>query len=370
MSIRFHSLAIDEILDETSDAYSVFFQKPDLEEFTYKPGQYLTLKVPYQGELLRRAFSLSSSPCSDDRLSVTIKRVEGGRISNHIRDVLKAGDQVEVLPPMGNFYVETDPTHAIHYILIGAGSGITPLMSILKTVMEEEPLSKVSLWYGNRTEDTIIFFDKLQKLQVQYEGRLEVYHTLSQPSEEWKGGKGRLDQARVYQMVSDLFMTDEYRKKYYICGPDGLMQDAQTALDKHAVNPGDVHREYYSAPLPKAEELEAQAKETEVADGKVFRDGDKVYTVEAQDITITLNGEETQVPVSPDHYILDAALDAKLDPPFACQAGICTTCRAYLHAGEVAMDESEGLSETEINEGFILTCRSHPLTPGVEIEFK
>ncbi|MEL6133671.1 MAG: ferredoxin--NADP reductase [Bacteroidota bacterium] len=368
MSIRFHSLAIDEIRDETSDAYSVFFQRPELVDFDYKPGQYLTLKVLYQGELLRRAFSLSSSPASDDRLSVTIKRVEGGRISNHIRDELKAGDALELLPPMGNFYVDIDPTHALHYILIGAGSGITPLMSILKTVLEGEPLSKVSLWYGNRDQDSIIFHQQLKDLQTQYHGRLEVYHTLSRPADGWEGATGRLDEERVYQLVSDLFMTDEYRKQYFVCGPDGLMSAAQKALEKHAVNPSDVHREYYSAPLPKPEELEAKAEDP--VEGKLFRDGDKVYTVESQEVTITLNGEQTQVAVGPEDYILDAALDAKLDPPFACQVGICTTCRAYLHAGEVAMDESEGLSETEINDGFILTCKAHPLTPGVEIEFK
>ena len=369
MRIKFYALPIDEIRDETTDAYTVFFKNPDPEVFQYLPGQYLTLKLNVNGEELRRCYSLSSCPYSDERLSVTIKRVEDGRASNHIIDNLKAGDVVEILPPMGNFILQPEADISRHHILIGAGSGITPLMSMLKSVLKTEPKSKVTLWYGNRSEDSIIFKDELIELSKAHGERLHVYYTLSRPGDDWKGFTGRLDAERIYDLISELFMTDEYRKFYYVCGPNGLMESAEAAMEKHAINPSDVHREFYSAPAPSDEKIQA-ANDSELPESQTLSDGTEEYEIITQKLKLILNDKTTELTVEPEEFILDAAIKAKLDPPYACQSGICTTCRAFLHSGVVSMDETEGLSEEELNEGFILTCQAHPLTDDIEIEFK
>ncbi|RMG64906.1 MAG: ferredoxin--NADP reductase [Bacteroidetes bacterium] len=372
MAIRFYQVPIDEIRDESPDAYTLFFRNPDPEVFYYQAGQYLTIKVQVGEEVLRRAFSLSSSPLTDDRLSITIKRVEGGRVSNYIRDHLQEGDTVEVLPPMGKFTVTPEADRAFHYVLIGGGSGITPLFSILKTVLQGEPESEVSLYYCNRDQEHIIFGEALGELSARYGARLHVHHTLTRPGAGWQGYTGRLDQARVYELISQLFMTSELRKQYYICGPQGLMDAAEAALDQHAVNPPDIHREYYGAPLPSEEELAAreEAQNTPVQHASTaYDDGTETYTLEKQSVQVTLYGETHTLEVKPDQYILDAANEAGLDPPFACQSGICTTCRAMLQAGVVTMDETEGLSQDELSEGYVLTCQARPLSPGVELSF-
>lgn len=363
MSIHFVSLPITRIQDETPDAYTLFFPKPDDEKFNYQPGQYLTFKVTVDGEELRRAFSLSSSPVSDNHLSVTIKRVEGGRVSNYLRDKLSVGDTLEVLPPMGNFKAELNPANSKNYILIGAGSGITPLMSILKSVLETEPNSVVTLWYGNRKEDSVIFSKQLEEFQVKYSGRLYVHHCLSKPSDSWTGAVGRLDKEKIYKLTSDLFMQDTHRKEYYLCGPTGLIEEAESALEKHAVNFSDVYHEFYSAPAPSEEDVAKAYGLDEASMAEV----DEV--IQTRTVKIILDEEEGEFVVEPSSTILEAALDNDLDPPYACTSGICTTCRCKLRSGVVSMDISEGLSEEELEEGFVLACQAHPLTDNVVLDF-
>ncbi|WNJ16486.1 ferredoxin--NADP reductase [Pontibacter sp. G13] len=376
MSIHFAPLVIDEIKDETPDAYTVYFRQPESGPFHYEPGQYLTFRMSIDGAEIRRSYSLSSSPTQDDRLSVTIKRVEDGRASNFIRDHLKAGDVLESYPPMGHFKVTVDPSHSKHYILIGAGSGITPLYSILRTVLAHEPESKVTLWYGSRNEDSIIFADELVELGQTYGERLHVLHSLSQPTAEWKGYKGRLDADRIYDLVSDLFMKDEHRKEYFVCGPNGLMEAAEKALEKHAVNPNDIYHEYYSAPTPSEADVAKQYAGTEGEEdepelnGHVVSDGEQEYEIVKRTVKVIIDNQPHELEVNPEQYVLDSAIAANLDPPYACQTGICTTCRAMLNEGVVSMDETEGLSREEIEAGFVLTCQCHPLTENVELEFK
>jgi ring-1,2-phenylacetyl-CoA epoxidase subunit PaaE len=363
MSIHFVSLPITKIQDETPDAYTLFFPKPDDEKFNYLPGQYLTFRVTVNGEELRRAFSLSSSPTSDDFLSVTIKRVEGGRVSNYLRDKLSVGDTLDVLPPMGNFKAELNPANSKNYVLIGAGSGITPLMSIAKSVLEVEPQSVVTLWYGNRTEDSVIFANQLEALQAKYNGRLYVHHTLSKPSASWTGAAGRLDKDKIYKLTSDLFMSDEHRKEYYLCGPTGLIEEAEAALEKHAVNFADVHREFYSAPAPSEDDVAKAYGLDEAAAEEVDQ------TVRTRTVKIVLDDEEGEFVVEPSNTILEAAINNDFDPPYACQSGICTTCRCKLRSGVVTMDISEGLSDEELEEGYVLACQAHPLTDNVVLDF-
>jgi len=248
-------------------------------------------------------------------------------------------------------------------------------MSILKSVLAEERTSKVSLWYGNRDEASIIFKEELQQLSRKHDGRLSVYHTLSQPEDGWKGFSGRLDKDRIYDLVSELFMEDEYRKQYYICGPQGLMEGAEAALEKHAVNPPDIHREYYSAPVPTEAEAEAEnsekGSESSGLDLIIAQVGEAEAdtALQAHQVTVELDGQTHELEVSPDEAILDAGISAQLDPPYSCQSGICTSCKAKLKQGVIGMDTAMGLSEEEIKAGYILTCQSHPLSAEVKVSY-
>ncbi|MEZ4772999.1 MAG: ferredoxin--NADP reductase [Bacteroidia bacterium] len=366
MRRKFYSVAIDEIRDEVPGVYSLYFINPDPEVFTYFPGQYLTVRIQLGGEDFRRCFSLSSSPFCDDRLCITLKRIPGGVVTNYLRDNLKAGDLLDIMPPMGNFAAEMNPVEPRHYILIGGGSGITPLMSMVKSVLTAEPESEISLWYGNRSESDIIFREEILAWQKKYSDRFFLHLTLSQPDENWKGFSGRLDKNRIYDLISEVFMTSELRKVYYICGPEGMIEAALSALEKHAVNPADIHREHYLAPAPDEQDETEVEEPTETS----LSDGEETYVLTTQKVRVIMDGETHEITVEPDQVILRAAVKADLDPPYACQSGICTTCRAMLYSGVVSMDETEGLSEEEINEGFILTCQAHPLTADVEIEYR
>ena len=353
------------MVDETEAAYTLFLQNPDPEAFTYLPGQYLTLRLTINGKEYRRAFSLSSAPGLDELLAITLKRVPGGVVSNYLRDYLRPGDTLEVMRPMGHFTIDPSPDKSRHYLLMGAGSGISPLMSMIRAVLHHEPLSVVSLWYGNRNQADIIFRDQLTELQKQYPSRLFLYHTLSQPEPDWKGFRGRLDGERVYDLICDLFMTDEHRKQYFICGPQAMMDDAMAALRKHAVFPTDIFREYFTAPPPSEEDVEkAYMQNAAQASGKNGQEETFFH------MHLLLDGQEYDLNVSSRQTILDAAIEAGIDAPYSCQAGICTTCRARVIQGEVRMDYDEGLNDVEKDEGYILTCQAHPQSDDVVVEFE
>lgn len=369
MPIRFYSLPILEIRDESPDAYSLFFENPDPEVFQYHAGQYLTLKVTVEGVEERRAFSLASAPHQGSSLRVTIKRVPGGKVSNYLRDKLKVGDRVEVLPPMGSFTLVPDAEAKREYVLIAAGSGITPLMSMLQTVMQEEPKSKVTLWYGNRKEEDIVFRQELTELGQAFGDRLNIRYILSRAAADWQGFEGRLDEERLFEWISDLFMQGELRKRYYLCGPAGMMEAAERALIKQAVNPDDIYQEYYSAPLPSEEEI-ARSYAIDEQGQEHISDGETDYVLQAQSITLKLDGQTHHLVVQPDEYILDAAIKIGLEPPYSCQAGTCSSCRAMLVKGTVSMDESLGLSDEELEQGYVLSCQCHPLDDEVELDFE
>lgn len=247
---KFQPLTIQEIVKETDHAVTVKFIKPQDQSFDYQPGQYVTLKLDVNGESLRRAYSMCSSPVTDDTIAVTVKRVEGGKASNYIADHLKAGDQVEVFPPMGNFHVVPRADRADHYILIGAGSGITPLMSILKSVLKIESGSRVTLIYGNSNEQSIIFRNDLKSLSEAYAGRFRVIHSLSNPLNGWEGLRGRLDRHNILQIAQEIITNDSLPKSFWICGPAGMMEEAKQALGFLGITKDQIHQELFTAPLP------------------------------------------------------------------------------------------------------------------------
>lgn len=363
MSLKFHSLRVKKVVNETADAVSVHFEKP-AEGFDYIAGQYLTLKVQVGDEELRRAYSLCSSPTEDEDLIVAIKRVSGGKVSNWIPDNIKEGDTIEVYPPLGKFTVEVDPARSHHYILLGGGSGITPLMSIIRTVLKSEPNSKMTLVYGNRNIDSIIFADKLEWLDGQYSDRFRVIHALNEAPEGWTGLTGMLTRQVLLPLFQDLLGIDNLKKTFHMCGPAAMMEEAETALNFLGVDKSDIKRELFTAKIP---QTDAEPKaETQSPEGN----GEVELKRDTYEVTVILDGKESVITVPPEKAVLDVAIQEGLDPPFACQLGICTTCRAMCHKGAVEMDESEGLTDDEIEEGFVLTCQAHPLMPGVVLEYK
>lgn len=360
MSIQFHSLTVNKIVRETAAAITIHFQQPAT-PLTYVPGQYLTLKVEVNGESLRRAYSLCSAPGLDADLAVTVKRVEDGRVSNFLNSQLAEGQTVEVLAPMGNFTLAPAKGSPRHIVLIGGGSGITPLMSILRTVLHGEAESKVTLIYGNRDRESIIFHQELTSLEAKYAGRLRVIHTLDTADSDWDGLTGQLDRHTTLRIVQDVIQSDSMPKDFYLCGPGPMMDEVKVGMNFLGVPKDSIHQEFFSAKLPDPEAAPSEALES---GGSSFE-----AKLDDYDVKVIIDGEEKVVHVSKQFSILDAVIEDGLDPPYACQMGVCCTCRAKLVSGKVEMDEDEGLSDQEIEEGYILTCQSHPLTPDVKLEY-
>ena len=358
MALQFLPLSVLDVIDQTPQAYTLVFKRPPETEWNFLAGQYLTLRIFLGGEEYRRPYSLSSSPLNTDTLAITIKRMDGGIVSNYLRDTLEVGDTVESLPPMGNFFVEPTPIRIRHYILIGGGSGITPLISILRTVLAVEPDSRVTLWYGNRREEAIIFREELSQLKETYKERFTLVHVLSQPSASWKGPKGRLDPERVYEYILELFMVDEFQKGYYLCGPEGLMEAAQQAMERHAIDPRHVFQEHFVGHVFEMPE------ETSPEEGIAVKEAPK-----AQSIQVILDGERYEVLVKPGQSILDAALEEGLDAPYSCKGGVCTTCMGRVLNGEVEHSDAVILLDSEKEKGVILTCQARPISDEVEVEY-
>lgn len=361
--MQFYPVKVKDIIRETADAATVVFDIPEnlRPQFGYLPGQYLTLRYFQQGEEVRRAYSFSSSPVLDQDPAVSVKKVDMGRMSGYINDTLKAGDTIEVYPPQGRFTVEVNPANKRHYLLYGGGSGITPMMSILRTVLHSEPESRVSLFYANRNTESIIFWKKLDELVNSSKGRLQVYHNLDEAPAGWKGGSGRPGASSYVlwtrEMQGELRGYDE---QYYICGPSPMMELVKQGLNSMGIGSEKIHTEYFSQPTDKKP---APAGPVVVT----ANDFDPNAPVNA---VLHISGKTSTIQIPKGSTILEAAKDEDLDPPYACQMGVCTTCRAKLTKGKVHMDEREGLSDAEINAGFILTCQSHPRSNELEMVFE
>lgn len=369
MSVQFHSLQVKNIKSETADTVSVTFDMPnDLQNtFQYEPGQYLTLKFNLNGEEARRAYSMSSSPL-ENGITVTVKKVEKGLVSNHICNQLKAGDAVEVMPPQGRFVVKLDEDHNKTYYLFGAGSGITPLMSIAKTVLEKENMSTVFLFYGNRNEDSIIFKSDLDALERKYDNQLLVTHILSQPKKEksggfggffkkekinWEGEVGRIDASGVKKFL-DKNPKRGKDAEYFICGPGNMIDAVEKALLDSSIDKKNIHTERFTTADSKTESTAATVDAPLSGDAKVI---------------VKLDGKTFEATVSPNKTILDTLLDMKYEPPYSCCSGSCSTCIAKVTKGKVEMEACYALDDDEIADGFILTCQAHPTTAVVELDY-
>ena len=356
MSIHFHKLAVKEVRKETPECVSVLFDIPEeiKHEFTFKQGQSLTLRVFLNGEEVRRTYSICASPL-DDEWRVAVKKQESGLFSTFANEQLKKGDVIEVMPPVGKFYTQLDPQQKKTYVAFAAGSGITPVMSIIKTTLRTEPKSQFTLVYGNRNKNSIIFKEELEGLKDKFIDRFRIIHILSRERTDAPVNGGRIDTNKLSELnkLIDYQNTDEF----FICGPEEMIFTVREFLEV-AIERSKIHFELFTTPgesphskiqIPKsgAREGGPVSKISVKLDGITF------------DFDLGFNAEP----------ILDAALRQGADLPFSCKGGVCCTCKAKLVEGEVDMDVHWGLEHEEIEQGYILTCQSHPKTEKVVVDF-
>ena len=346
----FHSAKVLEVRRETADCVSVALEVPNAETFSFVAGQYLTLRSTINGQEVRRSYSLCSSPLSGE-LRVAIKQVEQGIFSTWANTELKAGDTIQTMPPMGNFALEIEPSDEQTYVGFAAGSGITPVLSILKTVLERAPKAKFILFYGNRKTNSIIFKTELEDLKDAYMGRLEVHHVLSREDQGNDLLFGRIDEARAAQFAVQIPGV-KAAAGHFLCGPEAMIKGVQSALEQAGVASMNIHFELFTSAAPAAEKAPAASASS----------GDAA-------VTVVLDGEETHFTQGPKDFILDSALDAGADVPYACKGAVCCTCRAKVLEGEVEMAMNYSLTDDEVAEGFVLTCQSMPRSPKVTVSF-
>lgn len=358
---HFHSLKVSAVKRETPDAVSVSFDIPESlkPKFSYLPGQYLTLRLTVNGESINRSYSFCSSSYANEAPTIAVKQVEGGRASSYINQSLKVGDTVEVMEPMGNFHSPIDAQNETHYVLFGGGSGVTPVFSILKSVLLAEPKSKVTLFYGNRDTASIIFKSELEELAAKNPDRLKVVHILDKAEVAWNGYTGYIDQLMSAKLLSENVGNQFANTKFFICGPTPMMKAVETTLDTLGVRKDQVYIEYFTA---KAEEDKVAANVGSVSE-------DTTPFTGKTSVKLIYDGNEVEFEVSESENILAAALDAGYDPPYSCMVAACCTCRAKLVSGKVEMDDRESLTDAEIARGYVLTCQAHPKSNGIVLNF-
>ncbi|WP_144605514.1 ferredoxin--NADP reductase [Algoriphagus algorifonticola] len=345
-------LKVREVVRETPDTVSIYFEQPE-PFLDYKPGQFLTLVMDFDGKEQRRSYSLCTSPFVDPFPGISVKRVDGGLFSNYLNEKVNPGKTINVLKPLGNFTTDFHSKNQRHFIMVAGGSGITPIMGILKSVLVNEPNSIITLIYCSRSEEQIIFKRQLDLLEKANPERLKVIHNLSQPSEAWKGPKGRLNPDSFKEFVSRAEYEQRYEEIYFLCGPDGIMDTAENVLEELGIPEERIHREsFFSAAAQQAH------------DNAMAGINSGILT---RDVKIMLEGEEFDVTVNPEQTVLEAGLEQGLNMPYSCQSGLCTACRGRLLSGKVKMDEDAGLSEKEIAAGYVLCCVSRPLTDDIKI---
>jgi ring-1,2-phenylacetyl-CoA epoxidase subunit PaaE len=355
MAEHFHALRVAEVVPETAEAYSIRFEVPPelRDKFAFKAGQHLTLRTTLGGEEVRRNYSLCTAPDENDWL-VTVKRIGGGLFSNWVGDELKPGHMLDVMPPHGSFTTEFDPSAARHLVGIAGGSGITPVMSLIKTTLKYEPESRFTLLYGNRDSSSVIFLEALAALKDKHLGRLEIYHFLDAEEQDIELFNGMLDRARCEEAIEHLVPDAAEVDGWFICGPGPMMDAAEGVLLDRNIPRERIHIERFTADRPP----EAVTREIEQLQSRA----------EGVTVSVTLDGRTRKVPFTQGN-ILDSARASGLPAPFACKAGVCATCRAKVTSGKVEMAARYGLTDEEVDAGYVLTCQSVPLGDGVAVDY-
>lgn len=356
MSIHFHKLKIKDIRRETPDCVSVLFEIPEgiEKEFAFRQGQSLTMRTFLNNEEVRRTYSICASPM-DKEWRVAIKKQDGGLFSGFANEQLKKGDVVEVMPPVGKFYTELAPQQKKNYVAFAAGSGITPVISIIKTTLRTEPLSRFTLVYGNRIKNSIIFKEELEALKDKFMERFRIIHILSRERTDAPINIGRIDANKL----SELRKLISYKNvdEFFVCGPEEMIFCVKNFLEEEGVEKKKIHFELFTVP-GEIKGTRNKVQGTRKDEGKKSK-----ISVKLDGITFDFNLGFNDEP------ILDAALKQGADLPFACKGGVCCTCKARLIEGEVDMEVHWGLEHEEIEQGYILTCQSHPKTERVVVDF-
>ncbi len=352
----FYPIRVSELNKETKDCMSITFDIPKehKEKFLYKQGQHLTLKASINGEEIRRSYSLCSSPI-ENKWQVAVKRINGGVFSNYANDVLKEGDFLELMPPLGSFFVEAEPSKTKNYIVFAAGSGITPILSIIKTHLATEPNSTFKLFYLNRNVKSIIFKEEIEALRNKHFGRLEIFYFLTKEQRDIPLLNGRFTTEKIQELtkkVIDVSNVDEC----FLCGPEEMIFLIRDELEKAGLPKDKIHYELFFSGVTEEDKLRA----AEVVEHKY----------EGTEVTIIDGGKEFHFEMDDDYdNILDGALGAGADLPFACKGGVCSTCKCKVIEGAVEMKVNYALEEDEVAKGLVLSCQAVPTTEKVVVDF-
>jgi ring-1,2-phenylacetyl-CoA epoxidase subunit PaaE len=351
---RFHRLAVSDLRRESADAVSLTFAIPHelASDYQFAPGQYLTLRTIMDGEEVRRSYSICSGP-DDGELRIAVKKVDGGAFSSWVASELKTGDQLDVMTPTGRFGIAHTPDEARVHVGFAAGSGITPILSIVRGVLAREPNSRFFLFYGNRSTGGMLFREALEELKDRFMERLSVFHVISGEEQDIPILHGRLDGDKVRVLLRALVPADSV-DHVFICGPTGMSEDIETTCRDIGIASERIHVERFVSglggrPRPKAIiPVTAPPKAT---------------------AALIIDGKRRDVPVAENESILDAALRAGMDLPFACKGGMCSTCRAKLVEGDARMEVNYSLEPWELSAGFVLTCQARPVSDRVVIDY-
>jgi ring-1,2-phenylacetyl-CoA epoxidase subunit PaaE len=347
----FHPLRVGDVRRETADTVSVAFEVPDelREAYLFAPGQHLTFRVPGpDGDEVRRSYSISSG-LDDGDLRVAVKSLPGGVFGVYANERLKPGDVLDVMTPVGRFTTTLDPANAKSYLGIAAGSGITPVMSLIRSILAREPQSQFTLVYGNRGPTTVIFRETLEDLKDRYLDRLQVIHVFSREQQQTALLNGRIDGDKLRALARTLLDVPSY-DEVFICGPEPMTLAARDTLVELGADVTHVHLELYGSHAPAAPRPHRET-------------GDR------RRVTVILGGIKTEVEAHPDDTVIEAGQAAGLDLPFSCKGGVCATCRAKLLDGHVEMDVNYALEQWELDAGFVLTCQSRPTTDAVTVDY-
>jgi ring-1,2-phenylacetyl-CoA epoxidase subunit PaaE len=351
---RFHRLAVNDLRRESSDAVSLTFTIPSelQDDYSFAPGQYLTLRTTMDGEEVRRSYSICSG-LDDGELRIAVKKVDGGAFSNWAADELKSGDELDVMTPTGRFGIAHAPGEARTYVGFAAGSGITPILSIVKGVLAREPQSRFFLFYGNRSTGGMLFREALEELKDRFMQRFSLFHVISGEEQDIPILHGRLDGEKVRVLLRSLVPAASV-DHVFVCGPIGMSEDIEATCRDIGVADDRIHverfvSEFGGKPRPKAV-VAAGAPPKAMA-------------------SLVVDGKRREVPVAEGESILDAALRAGMDLPFACKGGMCSTCRAHLVEGDAAMEVNYSLEPWELKAGFILTCQARPVSERVVVDY-
>lgn len=351
--LAFHQLRVTEVTPLTDDSVAVTFDVPEdlADVFSYMPGEHVTLRAMINGEDVRRSYSICANAVSG-KLRVGIKRLSGGRFSTYATTELAAGDTLDVMPPVGEFTIDIDPSKPRRSVAIAAGSGITPVLSLISTSLESEPEAHWTLLFGNRTANSIMFLDELEGLKDRYRDRFQMFHILSREGSDVPLLSGRIDAEKIGLIYRQL-MGRPPVDGWYLCGPYDMVMMARETLAELGVDESRIHDElFFAGPLDESK----LPPEPLPGEGSV-------------ELTVVLDGRAVTTRMSPESSVLDAALRVRSELPFSCKGGMCASCKGLIEEGEVRMDKNYALIDSEVEAGFVLTCQSHPTTDKVVVRY-